>query len=65
MTYRAHIEGFTGHFDTCDALKVWAEDLNRRFGLTGKTLQIWKAVAVTGDCATYVGAPTRELVIGG
>lgn len=64
MAYRAHIEGFTGHFATVDALKAWAEDLNRRFNLTGKTLQIWKAVAVTGNCATYKGAPTREIVIG-
>lgn len=66
MTYHAHIEGFTGQFTTLDALKVWAQDLTRRYDLTGKTLKIWKAtwVAKDGSGASYNAMPTRELVIG-
>lgn len=67
MTYRAHIEGFTGHFATVDALKVWAEALVRRYAdLNGKTLKIWKAtwVATDGSGASYSGLPTREIVVG-
>jgi hypothetical protein len=66
MNYRAHVEGFTGHFATVDALKVWAEGLNRQFNLSGKTLQVWKAVYVAkdGSGAQYAASPTREIVIG-
>lgn len=66
MTYRAHIEGFTGHFNTCDELKVWAEDLNRRYSLKGRVLKIWKAVWVArdGSGAEYNAIPTREIVVG-
>lgn len=64
MQYRAHVDGFTGHFANCDELKIWADDLNRRFGLKGSTVKVWKARAITGDCATYNSAPTREIVIG-
>ena len=66
MTYRAHIEGFTGHFDNCDALKVWAENLNRLHNLNGCTLKVWKAVWVArdGSGAQYNAIPTREIVVG-
>jgi hypothetical protein len=66
MNYRAHVEGFTGHFATVDGLKVWAEGLNRQFNLSGKTLQVWKAVYVAkdGSGAQYAASPTREIVIG-
>lgn len=64
MQYRAQVEGFYGHFDTCEALKVWARDLDSKFNLKGCTVQIWKAKAVTGQCATYTGKPDREIVIG-
>lgn len=66
MTYRANVDGFTGHFASVEALKLWAEDLNRRFGLTGHTLKIWKAkwVAPDGSGAEYSSTPNRELVIG-
>lgn len=67
MTYRANVEGFTGHFDSCEALKVWAEDLNRRHNLKGCTLKVWKAlwVARDGSGAQYAAIPSREIVIGG
>ncbi len=64
MQYRAHVEGFTGHFQTCDALKAWAQDLDHKFNLKGATVQVWKAKAVTGQVATYTGNPDREIVIG-
>lgn len=66
MTYRAHINGFTGHFDNLDALKVWANGLIARGSMTGKPLQIWKAVWVAkdGSGAQYRSAPCREIVIG-
>lgn len=66
MTYRAEVEGFSGHFATVDALKEWAERLNRRFGLTGKTLKVWQAtwIARDGSGASYAARPTREIVIG-
>jgi hypothetical protein len=64
MNYRAHVEGFTGHFSTLDELKVWANDLTRRFSLKGCTVKIWKAKGITGQCATYSSTPDREIVIG-
>lgn len=66
MLYRAHIEGFTGHFNTVEELKVWAADLNRRHGLTGKALKVWKAVWVAkdGSGAQYRATPDREIVVG-
>jgi len=65
MTYRAEVEGFSGHFNTLSELREWAEGLHRRFGLTGKTLSVWKAtwVARDGSGASYSGVPTREIVI--
>jgi hypothetical protein len=47
-----------------DQLKVWAQDLDRRFGLKGCTLKVWKARGLTGNCATYSSTPDREIVIG-
>ena len=68
MKFRGEVEGFTGHFDTLDQLKVWATDLNRRFGLTGKVLKVHKAVSVCADGsgAAYSLKPShfREVVIG-
>lgn len=66
MNYRAQVEGFSGHFNTVSELKDWAERLNRRFGLTGKTLKVWQAtwVARDGSGAQYAAIPTREIVIG-
>lgn len=66
MTYRAHIEGFTGHFDNLDQLKAWANDLIARGGMEGRTLKIWKAVwvAADGSGAQYRATPSREIVIG-
>ncbi len=66
MTYRAHIDGFYGHFTTVAELKAWAEALIHRYpDLVGKTCKIWKAswVAKDGSGAQY-GAVTREIVIG-
>jgi hypothetical protein len=66
MNYRAHVEGFTSHFANVEALKVWAENLNRQYRLTGKTLQVWKAlyVAKDGSGAQYAASPTRKIVVG-
>lgn len=64
MTYRAYIEGFTGHFDNLDALKAWVLDLDARYGLKGKTCKIWKAVWVGKECAEYRSTPSREIVVG-
>jgi hypothetical protein len=66
MLYRAHIEGFTRHFDTVADLKAWAEDLNRRHNLKGYTLKVWKAVWVArdGSGAQYNAVPSREIVVG-
>lgn len=68
MKYRAETEGFTGHFETLDQLKIWADDLNRLYGLTGKVCRVYKAiwVAADGSGAEYSLKPShyRELVIG-
>jgi hypothetical protein len=66
MTYYAHVNGFSGHFETLDALKAWATDLSRRPSLNGHTLKIWKAtwLAKDGSGASYCAIPSRELVIG-
>lgn len=66
MTYRAELEGFTGHFNTVAELKAWAEGLIRRHtGMQGKVCRIYKAVWVAkdGSCAQYEGV-TREVVVG-
>ena len=68
MTYRAELEGFTGHFNSVAELKVWAEALiSRHSGMQGKVCRIYKAVwvAADGSGAQYVGKPTREVVVGG
>jgi len=65
LLYRAQVEGFTGHFETCEALKAWVANLDRKFHLEGSTVLVWKAKAVTGRVATYTGNPDREIVIGG
>lgn len=67
MTYRAELEGFTGHFNTVAELKAWAEAMIRRHtGMQGKVCRIYKAswVAKDGSCAQYNGKPTREVVVG-
>lgn len=67
MTYRTHIEGFTGHFQTVEQIKAWAQALIARYpDLTGKTLKIWKATHVCkdGSGASYTATPSREIVIG-
>ena len=65
MTYRAHIEGFTNHFDTVEALKAWALGLLARYpDLRGKEVQIWKAKAVTGNWASYNVTPSKVCVLG-
>jgi hypothetical protein len=66
MTYRAELEGFTGHFNTVADLKAWAEGLNARFGMAGKVCNIWKATwtAKDGSGAQYAGVPTRSIVVG-
>lgn len=65
MTYRAHIEGFTNHFRTVDALKVWALALLARHpDLRGKEVQIWRAKAVSGNWASYDAMPTKVCVLG-
>ena len=63
MTYRAELEGFTGHFNTVADLKTWAEALNAP---KGSICRIYKAVwvAADGSGAQYTGKPTREVVVG-
>ena len=68
MTYYAHLHGFTGNFETLDALREWANNLVATYDwLAGKTLQIHKArsIASGGTAATYNATPDREIVIGG
>lgn len=65
MTYRAHIEGFTNHFQTVDALKAWALGLLARYpDLRGQEVQIWKATWVGKTCASYNSAPSKICVLG-
>lgn len=66
MTYRAELAGFTGHFATVADLKAWAEKLNARYSLRGELCRIYKAtwVAKDGSGASYLGAPTRTVVVG-
>ena len=65
MTYRAHIEGFTNHFQTVDALKAWALALLARHpDLRGKEVQIWKATWVGRDGASYNASPSKICVLG-
>lgn len=63
MTYRAELEGFTGHFNTVADLKAWAEALKPA---AGSVCRIYKAVWVAkdGSGAQYVGKPTHEVVVG-
>lgn len=63
MTYRAELEGFTGHFNTVAELKAWALALKPT---KGSICRIYKAVwvAADGSGAQYTGKPTREVVVG-
>lgn len=63
MTYRAELNGFTGHFNTVAALKVWAEALKAP---KGSICRIYRAVWVAADSsgAQYTGKPTHEVVVG-
>ena len=63
MTYRAELEGFTGHSNTVADLKAWALSLNAS---KGSVCRIYKAVwvAADGSGAQYTGKPTREVVVG-
>jgi hypothetical protein len=65
MAYTAHVDGFSGNFATVAAIQVWLSDLDRRFGLKGCTLKVWKAtwVARDGSGATYSGAPSLVKVL--
>ena len=67
MLYRAHIEGFTNHFETVPALKAWALGLLASHpDLRGKEVQIWKATWVgrDGSGASYNAAPSKVCVLG-
>lgn len=67
MQYRAHIEGFTNHFQTVDALKAWALGLLARYPeLRGKEVQIWKATWVgrDGSGASYNAIPSKVCILG-
>lgn len=65
MAYRAHCEGFTGHFTTVEALKVWALGLLAKHpDLLGKEVQIWKATWVGRESATYNAMPSKVCVLG-
>lgn len=63
MQYRAELDGFTGHFETVDQLKAWAEALK---AAPGSVCRIYRAVwvAADGSGAEYRGKPTREVVVG-
>lgn len=66
MTYRAHVDGFTGHFDTVAAVQTWLNDLHANHGgIKGRTLKIWRAlwVARDGSGAQYASAPTFTSVL--
>ena len=65
MQYRAHIEGFTNHFATVDALKAWALGLLARYpDLRGKEVKIWKATWVGQESASYNASPSRVCILG-
>lgn len=67
MTYRAELDGFVGHFSSVADLKAWADALVRRYAdMQGKVCRIYKAtwVARDGSGASYMGKPTREIVVG-
>lgn len=65
MQYRAHIEGFTNHFQTVDALKAWALGLLARYpDLRGKEVQIWKATWVGCESASYNAVPSKVCLLG-
>lgn len=65
MTYRAHIEGFTNHFASIEALKAWALELLARYpDLRGKEVSIWKATWVGRESATYNATPSKVCVLG-
>ena len=63
MTYRAELDGFTGHFNTVADLKAWAEALKAP---KGSVCRIYRAiwVAADGSGAQYTGKPTHEVVVG-
>ncbi len=65
MTYAAQVDGFSGSFETVAAIQAWLSDLDRRFGLKGCTLQVFKAtwVARDGSGATYRGTPDLMKVL--
>ena len=65
MLYRAHIEGFTNHFETVPALKAWALGLLARHpDLRGKEVKIWKATWVGRETTAYAAAPSKICVLG-
>lgn len=65
MTYRAHVEGFTGHFASVEALKAWALGLLANHpDLLGKNVSIWKATWVGRESASYNVAPSKVCVLG-
>ena len=41
-TYRAYVDGFFGHFATVSEIQNWVDELHARFGLSGRTLKVWK-----------------------
>lgn len=64
MNYRAYVEGYTEHFTTLEAMAAWVRGLNRTGSLNGKVVKVWKALAITGNTASYSSTPDREIVIG-
>lgn len=54
-TYRAYVDGFFGNFASVGEIQNWIDELHARFGLTGKTLKVWKGTRYT-DFDTYKSA---------
>lgn len=69
MKFHGYVEGFSGQFDSLEALRAWVNGLIAKYPyLIGKTLKIAKAVWVAkdGSGAEYSLKPShyREIVIG-
>lgn len=58
--FLAQVDGFSEHFGNLDDLRNWVHAMDRRFGLKGKTLNIYQGTR-SGDTASY--DKSRSMVV--
>lgn len=58
--FLAQVDGFSEHFDNLDDLRNWVHAMDRRYGLKGKTLNIYQGTR-SGDTASY--DKSRSMVV--